>query len=233
MTRQKTHVTVVAGLIAPGLILLLAVLPNRNGQTVLRAANPSPVLVTNGNSQPVPTAAQGTTSVSGNVGISGVPTVSVNGAVQVGNSSNSPVPVINVDEPGRNAVVWFDLSCNFSAGPCLTNSYQVPPGHRLVIEAITGAATLPVGQKIFAEVFVSTNPTTAFIARHTLTAFPQGSFSGIDYFSISQPVRMYADAGEYVVASGARSANTGVGSFSAGATGFLIDCSVGAGCPTP
>lgn len=135
----------------------------------------SNVNVVNTTSNPVPTAAQGTTTVSGTVAISGTPSVSVSGtpsvsvsgtpsvsisgtpsvsvsgtpSVTVGNTPSNPVPVAITSGNGGTPVefvlqgVWNGGQLESSATP-----YVVPTGKRLVMQFVSGYATIGVGDKV-------------------------------------------------------------------------------------
>ena len=185
------------------------------------ASPPGPsVTVANTTTDPVPVVQQGTTTVSGSVSITGTPTVNVanfpagSGTVNVSSTPNAPLFVRDVDN-GRQP---FQQSITGrSTGDGVQATFDVvPAGKRLVIEFVSALMSLPTGQKI---AFAAVSGNNA----HYLTFSPLSTLNGEDRFVISQPMRLYLNAGENPVVFFTRAAITGDVKIDASISGYLID----------
>jgi hypothetical protein len=185
------------------------------------------VKVVNTTAEPVPTTAVGVTSVTGTVqaqqsgtwqvGVTSLP------AVQVGNAINAPVPTISVND-GREPV-QMRLTLNIATGSSQAQAeIEVPAGKRLVIEHASSRAQGPTGQGFIAQIQTSVFANESTRGVHWLVLHNQGTFSGIDVFTASQPMRVYADPStppvQFIVTR-----TTVVGSAFAEVTlsGYLVD----------
>ena len=178
------------GLAALGGALTLWALGLANPAAV-GAANPTAqVIVANTDNQPVPTEALGITTVDGSVSVTTLPDVTLapGAHVAIGN-------VVRVDtapvEPVRASA---GTSYCYGWGGCF-ELYTVPAGRRLVIENISGWATLDP----------SLGPQLFLYAGMQVLAYPLLTKQGDEYSSTSQQYnvhyegRLYAEAGETVV----------------------------------
>ena len=149
------------------------------------------------------------------VQLAGTSTVQVSGTtnVHVQNDSTTPVVVQDVSAPKRTP---FQAAPSFPTPPFLDNNpisapIAVPAGKRLVIEHVSARATLPFGgQTPF--VFFSISTTVAGVTVEHVLNVPQvflfncicGSIN-----SISQEMKLYADAGTTVQATAFAASTTG------------------------
>jgi hypothetical protein len=69
----------------------------------------------------------------------------------------------------------------------------IPEGKRLVIEYVSVRAQGPTGQKFIAQIQTNVAHTESLRGKIWLVFFPQGTFSGIDVFTASQPMHVYAE----------------------------------------
>jgi hypothetical protein len=163
----------------------------------------SEVKVVNTSSQPVPTV------------VTNTPTV------KIITDANHPVFVQDVDNPARQAFqqdISFILPDNFSevCSP-LTN---VPAGKRLVIEYISGKATLPAAEQKMRSFSIRTT-INGNLVYHYVVPTATGIFN--EYVA-GQQVRLYADANtlpHICVSRG--NPNDGVVSVQASISGYLVD----------
>ena len=160
------------------------------------------------------------------VQLAGTSTVQVSGTtnVHVQNDSTTPVVVQDVSTPKRTP---FQAAPSFPTPPFLDNnpissSIAVPAGKRLVIEHVSARALLPFGgQTPF--VFFSISTTVAGVTVEHALNVPQvfifncascGTTEAIN--SVSEEMKLYADAGTTVQAT----------ALSFGITGSPIDLNV-------
>lgn len=170
------------------LVVLVSGAVLMSGPGVQGAPQTSDVRVVNTTAQPVPTLAIGTTAVAGEVTIGGTP------GVTIVNGPRSPIPVEMRDPTieayqGSAQVVMFpyESTNNFSPGPI------VPAGKRLVIEYVSARTQLP-GSETLLEAGILTNLDGKWGPSHYLVPTSTASSGGWRYFSMSHPIRMYADA---------------------------------------
>lgn len=226
---SKTKKYVLAGLV---LLLLLGVFVFDRPQVAAQATKPpQQVQVMNAAG-----AAPGqNVPVSGNVGITGTPSVNAvqSGSwnvgilgtpvpVTVGNLPAAPVPVRDVDNPARQPFQVqgegaFAFSTTFS-----TTVFTVPANKRLVIQFASALVNVPVGQKVRLRVGKLGGGGAAF-----LVATLQGTFTPIatpaDFYTASQPMLLYAEAGDFITVTAIRDSTTGNGAADFWVTGYLID----------
>ena len=69
----------------------------------------------------------------------------------------------------------------------------IPDGKRLVIEYVSVRAQGPTGQKFIAQIQTNVAHTESLRGKIWLVFFYQGTFSGIDVFTASQPMHVYAE----------------------------------------
>jgi hypothetical protein len=158
------------------------------------------------------------------VQLAGTSTVQVSGTtnVHVQNDSTTPVVVQDVSTPKRTP---FQAAPGFPTPPFLDNNpvsapIAVPAGKRLVIEHVSARAVLPFGAQtpvVFFSLFTTVGGVTV---EHVMNVpqvflFNCGSCGGVTEAinSISQEMKLYADAGTTVQAT----------AFSFGITGSPID----------
>ncbi|HEV2705483.1 MAG TPA: hypothetical protein VGV59_06135, partial [Pyrinomonadaceae bacterium] len=99
-------------------------------------------------------------------------------------------------------------------------SFTVPLGKRLVLEQASAIAVTPVGQKVTLSVATTGG---GLNGRAWFVLTPQGTFSGLERFTMTQPLRMYADAGKDVNFQVTRSDSTATVTLNIGITGYLVD----------
>jgi hypothetical protein len=158
--------------------------------------------------------------ISGNVGITGT------AAVQVTNTATNPVRIRNVDNPVQQAVTFSAevVVPDGSFGEINSNAFTVPAGKRLVLEYVSGHASLQPGQKPLVSMI------TAFGFGgyvHYLTAVPQGDFSAIsarpEEFTINGPLRLYSDGGFSLLIELTRNSSAGLALLQLTFSGYLVD----------
>lgn len=84
----------------------------------------------------------------------------------------------------------FDIAAGTTQGNC---PITVPEGKRLVIEYVSVRAQGPTGQKFIAQIQTNVAHTESLRGKIWLVFFYQGTFSGIDVFTASQPMHVYAE----------------------------------------
>jgi hypothetical protein len=177
---------------------------------------PAPVTVVN---TPLPV----TGALTGNVSINGG-SVSVTGTAQVR----------DVENPGRQAFAKR-VTCTINFGNNVCDAFvAVPSGKQLVIETLSvlshenTAGAIPAGALIF-----FTNGELGVIS---LPMVFRGSFAGLDAYHVTQPVRVYADAGSSLRWQGVQNVRANPPlepAFDFQVSGYLLDCGAGTGCPLP
>ena len=149
------------------------------------------------------------------VGLSDTPTVklSAKGNQILYMPSDSAVPFLKT------------ISFNIETGTSQNNvSIAVPEGKRLVIEHVSARAQGPAGQKFIAQIQTNVSHTDSPRGIYWLVFFPQGTFSTIDVFTASQPMRVYSEPGNppmMLVAT--RTGISGTAFVEATISGFLVN----------
>jgi len=158
--------------------------------------------------------------ISGNVTVTGTP------SVVVANNATNPVRIRNVDNPVQQAVTFSTevTVADGSFGEVNLNAFAVPAGKRLVLEYVSGHASLQPGQKPLVGMITALN-FSGFL--HNLTAVPQGDFSAIsarpEEFTINQPLRLYSDGGFSLGIQLTRNASAGLALLQLTFSGYLVD----------
>jgi len=113
------------------------------------------------------------------------------------------------------------LILTLDAGEPLDNiSFTVPVGKRLVLEQASAIAVAPVGQRVTLNVATTGG---GLNGRAWFEMTQQGTFSGFERFTMTQPLRMYADAGRDVTFQAMRSDSTASMTLNISITGYLVD----------
>ena len=99
--------------------------------------------------------------------------------------------------------------------------FQVPAGKRLVIEYVSGDASMPTGQKCLFSIFTSLAGQTTG-TRHVLETAALGKLGATDHFQTAQVVRLYADPGTAVTLRADRDLATGTATARMSLSGHLI-----------
>jgi hypothetical protein len=192
------------------------------------SANAEPLLTTTqGIAVPVTGTVTAQQGGAWNVGIAGIPSVTIANTptVSLGNAAAQPLFFRNVEDRGRVPYQSINLvspGASCSGQQCSFSSAQVPPGHRLVVEHISGAFAITIGTTPkFITVSVE-HQSGAELLGFTLAPPFSG---GLTWFE--RPVLFYVDEGQFFTF------NAGVdfaSSFDSGAnqtfaaTGYLLDC---------
>jgi hypothetical protein len=142
----------------------------------------------------------------------------------VTNLATAPVLTSSIDDPGRIAYQSHVelLTCNNNPN-CTATFPNVPAGHRLVVQHVSGQANfVNAPPQNFVEVDVG-NPNVASSGIHALAAF-LGPLIGVNVTIFSQLILAYFDAG----ATPTVSLHTGVtiNDFGVTLAGYLLDCTV-------
>jgi hypothetical protein len=172
-----------------------------------------------------PLAVTGSVTTSGSVSLTPGSSVSVNSSVQ------NPVRVRDVND--ANQPVQAKLSCGpLAALGCGPGSlYTVPLGKRLVIEFVSMRVCGLPGLSAEFGIITTTGGTDATYALTTAPSASPGSQAigcnsavPSSTTSVSQSVRLYADAGTTVFVSGDRANGVGgIVTFSFSMSGYLVD----------
>src|SRR5262245_38348797 len=145
-----------------------------------------PVKIVNLPTEPVPVT--GTTTIGGNINLAPGTTVGISGtpSVIVANSASNPLLVRDLDNPARQPFQTI-LS---SFGDVIT----VPADKTLVVEFVSGRIEFPTNAdpNLF---FIVERPGGVNAIRHEALLTKIHSFSTVDVFNFSQPLRMYAGPG--------------------------------------
>lgn len=132
-----------------------------------------------------------------------------------------PTSIRDVDNPARNpfqAAVEITMP-NGTGGENAV--VVVPKGKRLVIEYLSGDASLPAGQKCLFSVATFVNGQTTG-TWHYLASGPVGKFGPFDCFRTGQVVRLYADPGTQVQLRADRDIPDGKGVARMSLSGYLV-----------
>ena len=152
--------------------------------------------------------------------------------VQVMNTTAAPAIASNIDSPGRAPYVSsvLDLAKNCSVGfECDFNFPQVPAGHRLVVQELSGFIQFNgFSPGAWVEVFLSASGASFSEGQFIVngTSFGNTSFGGTRA-SFTQPFHGYFDAGDIpVISVQARNGSFPSDTSTEVATlkGYLIDC---------
>ena len=148
------------------------------------------------------------------VGLAGTPTVSV------GSTADDPVWVRDVDDARQPYL--SQTFADFTAGaPTASGNFAaVPAGKRLVVEHVSVYGGIPSGQKLFA-LITRENNTNHAVVLHPQANFP--AFGGTDYFSASEDMKLYFEAGSVPGAFANRNFTTGSGNLIFAISGYLVD----------
>jgi len=186
------------------------------------------------NVQNTPLPVTGSLAISGTptVTISGTPAVTVSGTpnVQITNPAASPVLVQDVLKLTRTP---FQASgtCSMTGieGACEVK-FMVPASKLLVIETVSLDINMQPGQKADALMVAQLG---GKLARYFFLPQLQLSANGLDFFTVLQTVRVYADPGTTVSIFGERNAAGGDAGTEAAISGYLVDCSTAGSCNLP
>jgi hypothetical protein len=149
------------------------------------------------------------------------------GELLVKNSPNNPQFVRDVDNPARTEPFQAIATGQFGTGvtTLAVSAPAVPAGQRLVIEHVSALVELPPGsgQTALAVVQLVTAAGSAEV-QHALVLQAQGTQFASDNLTASQPIRIYARAGEHLQLVVNRSSGTGTGQegIVLGATGYFL-----------
>lgn len=151
--------------------------------------------------------------------------------------TNTPLLVRDADHPGRHS---FQASCsNLLSAPgqldCVL-SKTVPPNRLLVIETVTAGFAFSAGG-MPASLAVETT-TSGLVAEHQLVSFPvataiQTVYGPVDSLTVSESVRLYADAGSTVTVKVVPARVVPHASIYSTISGYLVECGAGPDCPLP
>jgi hypothetical protein len=142
-------------------------------------------------------------------------------------SPNNPQLVRDVDNPARNEPFQVIENSLFGTGATTVtvSAPAVPAGQRLVIEHVSAVVELSPGsgQTAMAVVQLVTAAGSAEV-QHALVLQAQGTQFASDNFTASQPIRIYARAGDRLQLVVNRSSGTGTGQEGVvlGATGYFL-----------
>jgi hypothetical protein len=165
----------------------------------------------------------------GNLSVAGSMTLDSSTPINVAVDSSTPVSTTSADDPERRA---FQFSgTGQSSALSETAPVSVPSGMRLVITSVSGSADLPAGQDLIEVDLGIISPhagnvpfaNPAIVPVHTgVDAF------GDEHFIFAGETSLYADQDFNI--GFVRNSDAGLAGFIFTITGYLIDCSVGAGC---
>lgn len=101
-----------------------------------------------------------------------------------------------------------------------TFSFSVPVGKRFVVEQVSASAAMPTGQKVTVNLATTGG---GLNGRAWLALAAQGAVSGLDRYTSTQPLRMYADPSTAVTFQASRSDNSSPATLNFSVTGYLVD----------
>jgi hypothetical protein len=150
------------------------------------------------------------------IGFSDTPTVKLS-------TQGNTFPVLTPSDSAR--VFLKTISFNIENGTSQNNvSIAIPEGKRLVIEHVSARAQGPIGQKYIAQIQANVLNTESPRGIYWLVFFPQGTFSTIDVFTASHPMRVYADPGNPpLLFVATRTGITGTAFVEATISGYLVN----------
>lgn len=187
------------------------------------ASTPAPVSIPVSISAPLPVPISGTVSAqqSGtwNVGINGTPTVNV------ANPATAPVLTVNANDVGRTP--YQAVLTNPTCGASFCNaSFNVPSGHRLVVQHVSGLVWYSQSPALVSMNLVSTANSTAPLSSFAVPVNLNPATA--PYSSFDQPVLVFYDAGQQGLAELGWPSSTGatVSLASFTVTGYLVDCTI-------
>jgi len=140
-------------------------------------------------------------------------------AIQIASSASRPVWIRDVDsarQPFQTAA-----AITVPAGQLLGNGQltTVPKGQRLVIEYVSAWISLPAGQRIVQLVMQSPVGTVSHYFTPTLLA----TNGPVDLFSVSQPLRLYANPEQQVLGALSRTGTAGSATMYLSVSGYMVD----------
>jgi len=178
------------------------------------ASNPArttivgPVTATIANTQAIPVTVEGT------------PSVAVSGAVTVANTEAQAIPVRDVAAAPIAWVGGGQLIIDPGEGFESEQFLSVPPGKRLVLEAVSFDVALPAGQIATQATVLASAADEGVIFRFPVPSVP-GSTPTHDRFGTFQLTKLNVSAGLVVAVS--RNATTGTGLVNVALSGYLVD----------
>lgn len=114
------------------------------------------------------------------------------------------------------------LSATFPFGAAGTTAmFTVPAGKRLVIETVSLRVTLPFGQIV--ESFTITTSVNGQVIDSSLFPSPIPQSGSASISGVTQPLKIYADAGTQVIAGILRGFAAADGAFTLAISGYLVD----------
>jgi len=128
----------------------------------------------------------------------------------------SPLTIRDRDNPALQPIQMSGVTFA-GTNPILT----VPAGKRLVIEFISGSLSIASGQRFLSAYLRTAVDSGANLRNHYFTPVLAGTSGGVDYFTISQSVRIYANPGT-IVYLGSSSTNNN-GTFNGTISGYYVD----------
>jgi hypothetical protein len=139
--------------------------------------------------------------------------------VKIENPASSPALTSSVDDPGRTAYQSYRQNNNCGGFICEIASFaQVPKGHRLVIQRISGLASSEVSSDLLFT--LSEGFGLAGFARFFSPSSAGGFFN--------EPVLLYLDAEAFPVVT---VRGTAVQTMDVTVTGYLLDCTISTCAP--
>jgi hypothetical protein len=153
--------------------------------------------------------------------------VGVDGNVQVGNTSGNPVNVRDVDRAHRTP---FQMNCQGTTECTL----HVPGSGLLVIEYVTMEIVIQ-DPSVPIQTYVVTTQNGTTIPHVVLPTRVGATPANFGIYSVSQVVRLYADAFAQLSVRGTVNNSSGISptSFYMTISGYQVDCGAGSGCPLP
>jgi hypothetical protein len=114
------------------------------------------------------------------------------------------------------------LSASFPAGGTDTSAmFTVPVGKRLTIETVSLLINLPLGQNL--DSLTIATSVNGQLIYYSLFPGPIPQSGSSSFYGITQPLKLYADAGTQVSAQIHRPVGVGDGGFNLALSGYLVD----------
>jgi hypothetical protein len=156
------------------------------------------------------------------VTVEGTPSVAVSGSVTVANTEAQAIPVRDLSAARVAWVGGGQLLIDPGVSYGSEDFFVVPPGQRLVIEALSINGTLPTGQiATDATTLVSSTAGVGHVFHLPLAPLPGGT-AALDRFGTVLLTKLNVAGGNGVIVSVSRDSSTGTGLFDVALSGYLV-----------
>lgn len=166
--------------------------------------------------------AQGNNQPSGQAGGTGTSNVVVT------NTAAQPVPVKNLDNPAKQPFQWHNSGVVATGSDRADFTFQVPAGKRLVIEQLSGEASVVSSSGTVPRFLIASFAGGAVASGYAPATYVGNDLGMAPAVYANQQLRMYADPGTTVSVEVQRSTDnvggySGHVNFTVSVTGYLVD----------